>query len=83
MFGAARSGGVTVFVDQTTKDLGAPDGSADLGTTDADVSDGWQLFQRAMRAVHVVVRLVLDHHVRELPLAKDQHPIHALAADRI
>jgi hypothetical protein len=54
MFGAAQVGGVTVFVDQTTKDLGAPDGSADLGTTDADVSDGWQLFQRAMRAVGAV-----------------------------
>jgi hypothetical protein len=77
-----QSGGVTVFVDQTTKDFGTPDSSADVGTTDAEVSDGWPLFQRAMRAVHVVVPLVLGQHMHELPLAEDQHPIQALATDR-
>src|ERR1035437_9595457 len=77
-----QSGGVTVFVDQTTKDLSAPDGSADVATADADVSAGWQLFQRAMRAVRVVVPLVLGQHVHEAPLAEDQNPVQALATDR-
>src|SRR6266508_665926 len=77
-----QSDGVTVFVDQTTKDLGTPDSSADVGTSDAEVSDGWPLSQRAMRAVPVVVPLVLGQQMHELPLAEDQHPIQAFAADR-
>ena len=60
---SCQSGGVTVFVDQTTKDLAAPDGSVDVGTTDADVNDGWQLPQRAVRAVKVVVPLILGKDV--------------------
>jgi len=81
MFGR-RSGGVTVFVDQTTKDLGPPDGFADVGPLEGGVSHGWQLPQRAVRAVRVVVPLILDQHVSKLPLAEYQHPIQAPAADR-
>src|SRR6266571_4856847 len=77
-----RSGGVTVFVDQTTKDLGAPDGSADAGPLDGGVTHGWQLPQRAVRTVRVVVPVILGQHVTKLPLAEYQHPIQALAADR-
>ena len=60
------SGDVTVFVDQTAKDL-RPLDSAVLGpldgcvglATDVDVSDGRQLFQCSVRAMGVVVILVL------------------------
>ena len=72
---------MTVFVNQTTKDLGPPDGSADVGTIEADVTDGWQLLQRAMRAVCVVVVLILGQHVSELLFVENQHPVQALSTD--
>src|ERR1019366_1523589 len=77
-----RSRGVTVFVDQTTKDLGPPYGFADVGHPDGGVSHWWQLPQRAVRAVRVVVPLIFGQHVSKLPLAEYQHPIQTLAADR-
>jgi hypothetical protein len=53
------SGGVTVFVDQSTEDLGPLDSSVAVGT-DVDVRDGRQLFQRSMGPMSVVLELVQD-----------------------
>src|SRR5664279_3276249 len=75
------SGCATVFVDQTAKDLGLLDGPTAVGTS-VPGSDRWQLFQRSMRPMRVVVVLVVGQNVSELPLAEDQHPVQALATDR-
>src|SRR5674476_769170 len=77
-----RSRGVTVFADQTTKDLGAPDGFANVGHLDGGVSHWWQLPQRSVRAVRVVVPLTFGQHVSTFPLAEYQHPVQRLTTDR-
>lgn len=72
---------MTVLVDQSTEDLGPLEGSVAVAT-DVDVRDRWQLFQRAVWSVGVVVVLVLCQHVPEVSLAEDQHPVEAFATDR-
>jgi len=41
----------------------------------------WPLIERSVRPVAVVVRHVLGKHGRQVPLADNQHPVGALAAD--
>jgi hypothetical protein len=64
-----KSDSVPVFVDQTTRISGDFTLATDSRTAPVpsarpmpDVSDGWQLLQRPMRAVHVVVPRVFGQH---------------------
>ena len=78
----ARSGGVTVFVDQAAKNVCSPD-HASLAGWMRNVSGGRRsLLESAMRAVSVVVGLVLGQHSGKLPLVGDQHAVQALTTDR-